>query len=104
MKTSLSLECWRCAQAPGDLHIFWSCPVIGVYWNQITSVIQGIVGIEPTPEVCLLGLVKELVPRVAESTLLGLLFYTRKIITLLEKKLAPPSLSMENACQCIIPL
>lgn len=96
MRTSLSSECWRCSKDPGDfIHVFWSCSAIRVYWSQVVSVVQDIMGIDiaPTPQICLLGLVEELAPRVAERTLIGfLLFYARKMITLCWKKRAPPSL------------
>ena len=95
MKASLSAECWRCTGDPGDfIHIFWSCPVIKHYWSQVLAVIQEVVGIDiaPSPQICLLGLVEELAPRVAERTLIGLLlFYARKMITPCWKKRAPPS-------------
>lgn len=63
IKTSLSLDCWRCAHAMGDfIHIFWSHSAFSVYWMQVPvlSVVQDLSGISiaPSPQICLLGLVE----------------------------------------------
>lgn len=105
----MSSDCWHCSHTLGDfIHVFWSCPVIKVYWTQILSVINDLLGISvaPSPHICLLGLVEELVPRVVERTLIGLLlFYARKMITLCWKKQAPPSLSLwKTHVNIILPL
>lgn len=73
MMPSLS-SCWRCDHALGNyIHIFWSCPVINVYWSQILAEVNELlnVSIAPSSRICLLGWVEKLVPRVAERTLLG---------------------------------
>ena len=109
MRSSLSPERWRCDHAQGDyIHIFWSCPVITVFWSQVFLEVNELfsISIVPSPRICLLGLVEDLVPRVAERTLLGLLlFYARKSIILCWKHKAPPSLDLwKTLVNNVIPL
>lgn len=41
MMSSLSSKCWHCDQSSGDyIQMFWSCPVICVYWSQILTVVN----------------------------------------------------------------
>ncbi|CAH2223284.1 Hypothetical predicted protein [Pelobates cultripes] len=45
--------CWRCNQQEGTLsHIFWYCPALSQYWQQIQDLIKLRVGIDlpPAPE------------------------------------------------------
>lgn len=50
MNSSLSSECWRCTYSPGDfIHVFWSCPAIKLYWTQVLSVINDLLGISVSP-------------------------------------------------------
>lgn len=64
------------------------------------------VPIFPSPKVCLLGLVEDQVPSLADRPLSGLLlFYARKTITLFWKKQAPPPLSLwKQHVDTVIPL
>ena len=37
---SNSQNCWRCADIPGNFrHIFWSCPMIVVFWREVLRII-----------------------------------------------------------------
>lgn len=90
-------DCWRCSHSRGDfIDIFWSYPIIAEHWEAVVNVIQRVSSwnLSPSLRVCLLGLVEELAPTVAERTMLGhLLFYPRKAITLTWKKPTPPTVS-----------
>lgn len=66
----------------------------------MVSVINSVVGtsISPSPKICLLGLVEDLVPTVAERTLIGLLlFYAKKAIAPSWKNKKPAFLFLEMA-------
>lgn len=82
---------------PGDFtHLFWGCPIVFKYWEVAVSIVNKIdnISLAPTMSLCQLGLVKELVPMVAERTLLSLLFfYSCKATTMSWKKAAPSSLT-----------
>lgn len=94
---TVSTECWRRSHSPADAnHIFWRCPKILKFWEDITSCITELISV-PIPmtiRVCLLGLVDDLVPTRAMRTLLNiLLFYRRKAILLAWKKPEAPTIS-----------
>lgn len=63
---------------------------------EVTDVINAIEHtlFQPSTSVCLLGLVEQLIPTVAERTMISLLFiYTWKAITMTWKQAPPPTLS-----------
>lgn len=90
-----SPKCWRCSYTPGDFsHIFWHCPKIQQFWGEVLGLINKIAStnLPLSMEICMLGLIKKLVPAVAKRTMIGLLlFYARKTITFQWKKPYPPT-------------
>lgn len=95
MAPNVPPDCWRCSHSRSDFtYIFRSCPAIVPYWEAVVRVVKQVSGnyFPPSLRVCLLGLVDQLAPTVAERTLLGLLlFYSRKTRNLTWKKSTPPA-------------
>lgn len=94
MNSDHSSECWRCGTSPGDFsHIFWQCPKVQQYWGEVLNLTNkvALTNIPQTMEICLLGLIENLVPTIAKRTMIGLLFYARKNTALQWKKPNPPS-------------
>lgn len=89
--------CWRCGYSPSDYsHIFWSCPAITSFWSAVITMINTFISmlVHQAIEICLLGLVDNILHTRADKTLAGLLlFYARKAITLQWKKQTPPTTS-----------
>lgn len=88
-----SSDCGRCGTALGDFsHIFWTCPYIGGCWLEVVALLNSILY---TPmlvsmSVCLLGLVKDILP--VEWTFANItLFYAWKDIALYWRKPFPPT-------------
>lgn len=76
------------------MHIFWNC---AVFWRGVTECIAEVtaIPIQPSVEVCLLGLVENLAPkRVTRILLTILIYYARKLIMLSWKKPNPPTVSV----------
>lgn len=98
MDSNITPTCWRYSHLTGDfIHVFWSCPAIAIYWQGVLYAIVSVVHISVpmSPRTYLLGLVKELAPKLATRILLSLLlFYARKAITLHWKESSPPSVKL----------
>lgn len=100
MRSSLSPKCWRCDHAPGDyIHIFWSCPVISVFWSQILTEVNELLSISivPSPrKTWCPGWLREIC---------WVSFYARKSIVLCWKQKTPPSIGLwKTLVSNVIPL
>lgn len=92
-----SSECWRCGFSPGDFaHIFWHCSKLQQYWREVLDLTNKVAStnLPLQMEICILGLIENIVPTITKRTLTGLLlFYARKNIAIQWKKPNPPSIT-----------
>lgn len=94
---AFSANCWRGSSTPvGYAHIFWDCPRIQYYWQEMTQFLHRLTTI-PIPlmvSISRLALVDSLAFAKATLTLLGILqFFARKTIVLKWTSARPPTLS-----------
>lgn len=78
MNPQHSPECWRCGSSPGDFaHIFWHCPKIQQYWREVLDLTNKVAStnLSPLMEICILGLLENVVPTIAKRTLTSLLLF-----------------------------
>uniref|UniRef100_A0A803JZ26 Reverse transcriptase zinc-binding domain-containing protein n=1 Tax=Xenopus tropicalis TaxID=8364 RepID=A0A803JZ26_XENTR len=89
-------KCVKCNMAEaGFLHLIWDCPKVLTYWTEVTHYIEehlSLPGIR-SPEVCLLGIIDELIPLQKSRTLLrSLVFYAKKVVIMKWMSPIPPTI------------
>lgn len=92
---TISPLCWRnCGKVADHTHIFWDCPVLSHYWQDIKHEIETIltVNISMDPMLFIFGIPPEnITDKVHKYVLRILLLSARKIITVNWRKPSPPT-------------
>lgn len=94
MNPSLSDRCWRCGTEVGSmLHVFWSCPILRPFWEEVTSTIQSLTSVElkDNPAACLLHLTTRPTRKYKKTLTMQLLNAARACIPALWRDPLPPT-------------
>lgn len=92
---SSSPHCWRACGSVGSLlHIFWSCPLLRSFWNEVFLLISDIIHRPSpnTPEFALLLVGIESIPRIYRIIVCNILHATRLTIARHWKSVDIPTL------------
>lgn len=89
-----SVTAYPCCGFSGSdlLNVFWVCPILSTFWRNLFTFFETAhLPVPPTPEVGLLGILNDFIPRTHNRSLVHLLlFYAHKIILLNWKNAASP--------------
>ncbi|XP_044157379.1 meiosis inhibitor protein 1 [Bufo gargarizans] len=89
-------KCPKCMEDGADLlHMLWSCPVIGAYWDAVRNMINSKMSlqIQKDPKVCVLGYVSEIGGTESVKVAVGrLLYVARKLVAMRWIQGSPPTL------------
>ncbi|CAH2275489.1 Hypothetical predicted protein, partial [Pelobates cultripes] len=80
---STSSQCWRCHTQEGSMyHIWWSCPRLLNYWNEVHDLIQDITQhpLEFTPLTCLVLDLPRVLPQHVKKMMLHIVLTAQQLI------------------------
>lgn len=83
MDVATSDKCWRCNAEVGTiLHIFWACPALGSFWEEVTTTIKSLTSVElkGNPAACLLHLTERPIRKYKKTLTMQLLNAARACI------------------------
>ena len=96
VKNSSTALCWRkCGNTGDTTHIFWDCPVLSGFWNDIKREIDTMLGIDVAldPKLFLLGIIPKDVYNAEQRYVLRiLLLVAKKMIKVNWRDVKPPTM------------
>lgn len=95
-KSGVSNKCWRKCGLVGDqTHIFWDCPFIQCFWNDVKGIVENLLKINSSldPSTFLLDIFPDGLSHDQKFLLHLLLMTARKMITISWLKPEPPTVS-----------